>query len=132
MFRRIACRGFFGLALSALSLPSFGFAIGHHGGIILNCTAPVFFDESPAKDAKVRLFDTFSFTASENTDPETLHVWVNNQPVAVAITPERSGRLHVQGTLPQPIISGRVWIKVTGVSDDGCDDIHNWYVQAGQ
>lgn len=119
------------ITLSTASSTGFAFGVGHHGGIILDCTAPVFFEESPAKEAKVRVFEKFSFTASDNTDAETLKVWVNAQPVEFTVTPQRSGRLTVEGRLPQPISQGRVWIKVTGVSHDGCDQLHTWNVYAG-
>lgn len=116
------------VSLAVLPLTARGFAVGHHGGIILDCTAPVFFDESPPKDAKVASVDRFSFTASEDTDPETLKVWVNAQPVEITITPQLSGRLTVSGKLPQPITQGKAWIKATGVSHDGCDQLHTWNV----
>jgi hypothetical protein len=119
------------IALSAASSAGFAFGVGHHGGIILDCTAPVFFEESPAREAKVGVFEKFSFTASDNTDAETLKVWVNAQPVEFTVAPQRSGRLTVEGRLPQPISQGRVWIKVTGVSHDGCDQLHTWNVHAG-
>lgn len=104
------------------------FAVGHHGGIIINCTPPIFFDEVPARDARVTHLNEFSFVASENADPETLKVWANNEPVKVEISKLMSGRLAVKGSLPETVTSGRVWFKVTGVSDDGCDQLHNWYV----
>lgn len=118
-----------------VSIPTvtFAYGTGHHGGMILDCTAPEFFEESPSKDAKVAVLDTFSFTASDNTDPATLKVWVNTQPITdIQITPQRSGRLSVNARLPEPVSKGRAWIKVTAVSQDGCDQLHNWYVYTGQ
>ena len=106
--------------------------VSHHGGVITNCTPPLFFEESPAKDAKVASFQDFSFTASDNTERDTLEVWINNVPTPVTVTEQRSGRLTVQGKLPQAISSGRVWVKVTGYSNDGCDQLHNWYVYTGR
>jgi hypothetical protein len=123
------------LSLAALALaPAVGFSYGtgHHGGMILDCTPPVFFEESPGKDAKVAVLESFSFTASDNTDPATLEVRVNVQPVKFTVTPQRSGRYTVEVKLPQPIVQGRAWIKVTGVSTDGCDQLHNWNVYTGQ
>jgi hypothetical protein len=119
-------------AASALS-PSaaMAFGISHHGGIILDCEAPIFFDESPAKDAKVPSFQKFSVIASENTDPETVKVWVNNQPIAVQITAQRSGRLLIEGSLPAALSSGKAWVKTTAISHDGCDQLHNWNVYIG-
>lgn len=116
-----------------MALPAIGsaFVTGHHGGLIINCTAPIFFEESPARDAKVGVFRQFSFTASDNTDPLTLKAWINNQPVAITVTRQRSGRYTVEGILAEPITQGRAWIKATGVSDDGCDQLHTWNVYAG-
>jgi len=109
----------------------FAFGVSHHGGIILDCTPPIFFEESPAKESRVPAFQKFSFVASENTDRDTVKAWVNNQPVAIAISEQRSGRLAIEGALPQPVTEGRVWIKVTGYSNDGCDQLHVWNVHAG-
>jgi hypothetical protein len=125
--------GSLAILLGAL-LPSTGlaFGVGHHGGIILDCTAPIFFEEAPGKDAKVPVFQKFSFTASENTDPSTLKVWVNAKPVPFTVSEQRSGRLSVEAALPEPIAQGRAWIKVTGISHDGCDQLHTWNVYAGE
>lgn len=121
------------IASLAYLLPAtvFAFGVSHHGGIILDCTPPIFFDESPAKEAGVPALQKFSFVASENTDRDTIKVWVNNEPVAVTISEQRSGRLAVEGVLSQPITDGRAWIKVTGYSNDGCDQLHVWNVYSG-
>lgn len=107
------------------------FGVSHHGGIIIDCTPPLFFEEAPAKDAKVAVFQKFSVVASDNTDPETVKVWANNEPVAVKITPQRSGRLLIEGEVAAPVTSGRVWMKATAISNDGCDQLHVWYVYPG-
>jgi hypothetical protein len=123
------------LALPLLGLPmadALAFGISHHGGLILDCEAPIFFDEAPAKESKVPSFREFSVVASENTDPETVKVWVNNEPIAVKLTPQRSGRLAIQGSTKEPITAGKAWIKVTAVSHDGCDQLHVWNVYVGQ
>lgn len=106
--------------------------LGHHGGLVTECTDPSFFEENPAKEAQVHALEKFSFTASDNTDPDYLEAWVNLQPVPLTITPQRSGRLSVEGKLPTPITAGRAWIKVVGYSRDGCELIHTWNVRAGQ
>jgi hypothetical protein len=117
------------LSLAVLSpAAGFGAAIGHHGGMILHCTAPVFFEESPGKEAKVARLDRFSFTASDNTDPQTLKVWLNAQPLPVQVETQRSGRHTVTAELPDPLTQGRAWIKATGTSHDGCDQLQTWNV----
>jgi hypothetical protein len=105
--------------------------LGHHGGLVTQCTEPSFFEETPAKEAQVTTLEKFSFTASDNTEPDYLEAWVNLQPVALTITPQRSGRLTVEGKLAAPITEGRAWIKVIGYSRDGCELIHTWNVYAG-
>ena len=105
--------------------------VSHHGGAIMDCTPPMFFEEVPAKDAKVGSFQDFSLAASENTEPDTVRVWVNNEAIPVTIASQRSGRLTIQGKLEKPITNGKVWMKVTGYSNEGCDQLHVWYVYAG-
>lgn len=105
--------------------------LGHHGGMITQCTDPVFSGESPGREARVAKFETFSFTASDNTEPNSLEAWVNLQPAKLTITRLRSGELKVDATPATPIAQGRAWIKVKGRSQDGCDQLHTWNVYTG-
>ena len=105
--------------------------LGHHGSLVTQCTDPRFFSESPGPDAQVSSLDHFSFTASDNTDSSSIKVKVNLQPVDIKVTPKRSGEWAVDAIMPKPIKEGRAWIKVTGMSHDGCDQIHTWNVYAG-
>ena len=102
--------------------------VSHHGGPILHCDPPQFFDESPAKESSAPSFQQFTVTASDNTDPATIQVWVNNQPVEVKVSEQRSGRYLVEGSLAAPITSGKAWVRVTGDSKDGCDELYVWNV----
>ncbi|MBS1212172.1 MAG: hypothetical protein H6R26_788 [Proteobacteria bacterium] len=122
----LALLSFAALALNSADAPAA--RIGHHGGLLLHCDPPQFFDETPVKDSSVSSFQQFSVTASDNTDPSTVKVWVNNEPVAVSVSVERSGRLLVQGSLAAPITSGKAWVRVTGDSKDGCDELYVWNV----
>ena len=126
------------LLLSALTVTPFSLAqstrelpLGHHGSLVTSCTDPRFFDESPGPEAQVSSLEHFSFTASDNTDPATLAVKVNLQPVEIKVSPKRSGEWAVEASLATPIQEGRAWIKVTGMSHDGCEQIHTWNVHAG-
>lgn len=121
------------IALSALaSSPAFaGRAVSHHGGPILHCEPPHFFDQTPAKDAKVGAIQNFSFTASDNTDRDTIKVWANNQPVEVTITQQHSGAFLIEGRLPQAVSKGKVWFRANAESNDGCDENTAWNVYAG-
>ncbi|MDD2769187.1 MAG: hypothetical protein PHT19_10665 [Methylococcus sp.] len=119
---------FAALLLSSGTAPAVG--LSHHGGIILDCTPPLFFEESPANDATVEVFDRFAFTASADTDPATVHVWVDGKAVTPTITPQRSGRLTVEGRAESPISQSgaRVRVLVSGFSKDGCERSHAYYV----
>jgi hypothetical protein len=117
---------------SSAPAPAFaGRAVSHHGGPILHCEPPQFFDETPGKEAKVASVFAFSVTASDNTDRDTIQVWANNEPVQVEIVEERSGRLLIRGHLKMPAAKGRVWFRVTADSHDGCDQLDVWNVYAG-
>lgn len=123
------------LLVSALAASSWAYAaprVSHHGGPILHCEPPSFFDEKPAKEAQVASIQEFSVTASDNTDRETLKVWANNEPVEVSITEEKSGRLLVKGSLKKPVTQGKVWFRISAESHDGCDNYSVWNVYAGK
>ena len=120
------------LALALASSTAFaGSRIGHHGGLILDCEPPHFFDLSPGKEAKVGSVQDFSLVASDNTDQETIKVWANNEPVEVTVTQQRSGQFLIQGRLKEPVAKGKVWFRVTAESHDGCDENSAWNVYAG-
>ncbi|QSA97922.1 hypothetical protein [Methylococcus sp. EFPC2] len=116
------------ITLAAMAGTAQAERIGHHGGPLLHCEPPSFFDETPARDSKAASFQDFSLTASDNTEAESVKVWVNNQPVDVSVTPERSGRLLIKGRLSAPITAGKAWVRATGDSKDGCDELFVWTV----
>jgi len=118
------------LAFSA-STALAGQRLSHHGGLILDCEPPHFFDQMPAKDSKVAAIQDFSLTASDNTDPETIKVWANNEPVGVKVTQQRSGSFLIEGRLKAPVATGKVWLRVNAESNDGCDENSAWNVYAG-
>ncbi|MFM8332043.1 MAG: hypothetical protein ACKN9T_10175 [Candidatus Methylumidiphilus sp.] len=118
-------------AALSVSIAHAGPRIGHHGGLILDCEPPHFFDQTPGKDAKVASVQDFSLTASDNTDPATIKVWANNEPVIVAITPQRSGSFLIEGHLKEPVGKGKVWFRVNAESNDGCDENSAWNVYIG-
>ncbi len=105
-----------------------GSRTGHHGDWLVKCHVPKFIQEKPAQDSRVPVFQEFEFTASDNTDANTLKVWVNNKPLDVKIDPRPSGYYRVTGKLPEPLHEGKAWIKVTSESNDGCNDIRAWNV----
>jgi hypothetical protein len=118
------------LALAVVALPAAAEVRGHHGQLIIHCTPPQFFDETPGKDARVASLQTFSVTASDNTDADTVKLWVNNQPVQPKVTQQRSGSYLIEGSIPAGA-TGRVWLKAAADSHEGCDDYRSWFVTVG-
>lgn len=116
-------------SLLLLSLATYGMEFtGHHGGIVINCTDPEFYHESPAPNARVSRLEKVSFIASDNTMTESLVVLVNLSPTTTRITPNGNGTFTVEAELTTPITEGRAWIKATGHSDDGCQQLRSWDV----
>ena len=101
---------------------------GHHGGVIISCKEPEFYGENPRPDATLALLEKISFTASDNTLPESIEVLINLKPVKTEIVRNRNQTLGVSANLPAPLTQGRAWIKVTAYSDDGCQQLHTWNV----
>ena len=123
----IACLALAFATLTANAAPR----VGHHGGLILDCKPPQFFDQTPGKDAKAASVQDFSILASDNTDPGTIKVWANNAPVEVKVTQQRSGSFLIEGHLREPVTTGKVWFRVNAESNDGCDENSSWNVFAG-
>ncbi len=110
-------------------LPSSVYAYGGGGGGAPPCKPPLFFEQAPADNATVKALDRFRFVASENTDAKTLKVTVNGEPVDLAVTVQRSGRLVVEGILKNSIVQpGKVRINLSAKSREGCDRALMYYV----
>jgi len=101
---------------------------GHHGGVVINCKDPEFYHESPPPNATVSHLEKVSFIASDNTMTESLVVTVNLEPAKSRIITNGNGTFTVEAVLAKPKTEGRAWIRVTGHSDDGCQQIHTWDV----
>ncbi len=105
-----------------------GARTGHHGDFIITCHPPKFIQEKPAEDSQVSSFQEFEFITSENTDAKTIKVWVNNKLLDVKIDPRPSGHYRVIGKLPEPMLEGKAWFKVTSESNDGCNNLRAWNI----
>ncbi len=115
-----------GLLMSANAVA--GARTGHHGDFIVTCHPPKFMQEKPLDNAQVSSFQEFEFMTSDNTDGKTIKVWVNNKLLDVDIVPLASGHYRVKGKLPEPLLEGKAWIKVTSESNDGCNALRAWNV----
>lgn len=120
-----------GFLVLCIATPAGAVPIGHHGGILLHCEPPHFFDETPGADVKIARFQDFSLTASDNTDPSTIKAFINNEPITTTIEKDRSGAYAIHGRLPEATGKGRVWLRVSADSVDGCDNFKSWFVNVG-
>ena len=119
------CLGHLGLMVLSFAAQSMEFT-GHHGGVIINCKDPEFYHESPAPNATVSRLEKVSFIASDNTMTDSLVVTVNLEPAKTRIIPNGNGTFTIEADLATPKTEGRAWIRVTGHSDDGCQQLHTW------
>lgn len=113
------------------ALPVSAMPMGHHGGLITQCSDPSFYDQAPAPDQHLSRLERIVFLASANTDPSSIEVRVNLEVMKTQIRTERSGYHSVEVLLPEPISQGRAWIKVSAMSEDGCHAINTWNVYTG-
>ncbi len=119
--------GFFAFFMASMTSLGMEFT-GHHGGIVINCKDPEFYRASPPPNAKVSRLEKVSFIASDNTMTDSLQVLVNLEPTKTRITQNGNGTFTVEADLASPKTEGRAWIKVTGHSDDGCQQLSTWDV----
>lgn len=103
---------------------------GGGGSSKSTCVAPVFSKHNPAKQAVVTELSAFSFEASGNTRPDSIQVKVKDREIPVKAS-KTNGRVTVEGTLPEPVESGFVLLKVAGRSLSGCPGYDNWLVKIG-
>jgi len=92
------------------------------------CNKPTFSEFTPANNAEVKAKSAFSFTASGNTNPESIIVTVKNQPVAVTVTPKNQG-FQIAGTLPDTLKGSFARISITADGPNQCKGSDGWLVK---
>jgi hypothetical protein len=92
------------------------------------CDKPKFSDFSPVNNAQVAVSSAFSFTASANTNPDSIIVTIKNMPVAVTVTPKNQHFL-VAGTLPDALKGDFARINITATSPTQCKGSDGWLVK---
>jgi hypothetical protein len=92
------------------------------------CNKPKFSEFAPANNAEVTAKSAFSFTASGNTNPESIIVTVKNQPVAVTVTPKNQG-FKVSGILPDTLKGNFARISITADGPNQCKGSDGWLVK---
>jgi hypothetical protein len=92
------------------------------------CNKPKFSEFTPANNAEVAAKSAFSFTASGNTNPESIIVMVKDQPVAVTVTPQNQS-FKVAGTLPDTLKGNFARISITADGPNQCKGSDGWLVK---
>lgn len=92
------------------------------------CNKPKFSAFVPANNAEVTAKSAFSFSASANTNPESIIVTVKDQPVAVTVTPKNQG-FQIAGTLPDTLKGNFARISITADGPNQCKGSDGWLVK---
>ena len=93
------------------------------------CTKPKFSDFTPAENADVPAGASFAFTASANTNPNSIKVTVKGLPVDLSITPKKTGNFEVTGVLPATIKGDYARIAIVGEAPNNCHGNAGWLVK---
>jgi len=94
------------------------------------CDVPQFKEMMPQKSSVVRSGSEFSFTASANTNPNSIRVIVKGHAVGLTIT--NKGQIKVSGILPEELTEGYVRINITASSSpSSCIGNDGWLIKIG-
>ena len=116
--------------LMAISLNSWAYGSSSSSN---SCVKPKFSDFTPAENSAVATGSSFSFTTSENTNPNTIKVTIKDQPITLKIDTEHNGSFKVSGKLPTLLKSGdyaRISIVARGQND--CAGDSGWFVKISE
>ena len=117
-------------ALLALSLLFFSGSCWAYGSSSSKaCSKPKFSDFVPAENAEVAAGTNFSFTASANTNPNSIKVTLKGAPVNVTIHPKKNGSLEVSGKLPAEVTGTFARIGITADAPNDCNASGGWLVK---
>jgi hypothetical protein len=96
------------------------------------CAKPKFTDFIPVENAEVAAGSTFSFTASANTNPNTIKVAVKELTVTLKITPENEGGFQVSGAIPASLKGVYARIAITADGQNSCKGDGGWLVKIAE
>jgi len=114
--------------LTLLIVTSNVWAYGSSSSSKKACDKPKFSAFSPVNNAQVAAKSAFSFTASANTNPDSIIVTVKSQPVAVIVTPKNQSFL-VTGTLPDALKGDFARISIAADGPNQCKGSDGWLVK---
>jgi len=95
------------------------------------CSKPKFSEFSPVNNAEVAAKSAFSFLASAGTNPDSIHVTVKDQPVAVTITAKSPGFV-VTGKLPENLKGTFARISISADGPNQCKGSDGWLVKIAE
>ncbi len=107
-----------------------GWSYGGGGGQASKCKKPSVKDMAPPQSSVVAPGAEFSFTASSNTNPESIKVNVKGQDVELKI--QKNGNVKVNGNLPAGLTGDYARINITASSSANCTIKDGWLLNIGK
>ncbi|SJM95123.1 hypothetical protein [Crenothrix polyspora] len=92
------------------------------------CSKPKFSHFTPVDKAEVAANATFSFSASAQTNPDSISVSIKDHVIGINITPKNSG-FDVTGTIPESAKNSFVRIKIAAEGANGCKGTDGWLLK---
>ncbi|MGH8552693.1 MAG: hypothetical protein ACRERS_05300 [Methylococcales bacterium] len=108
---------------------SSAWSYGGGGGEAGKCKKPAFKDMNPPQSSEVSPGAEFSFTASSNTNPQSIKVAVKGHPVDLKL--KTNGSIKVTGNLPAEVTEGYARINISATSSGSCAMQDGWLLKIG-
>ncbi len=103
---------------------------GGGGGQASKCTKPSFKDMQPPQSSVVAPGAEFSFTASPNTNPQSIKAVVKGHEVGLNV--KKNGVVKVSGALPPEVTEGYARINISANSSANCAAQDGWLLKIGK
>ena len=115
--------------LMAISVNSWAYGSGSSSS---SCVKPKFADFTPAEHSEVVAGSDFSFSASENTAPNTIKVTIKEQPITLKIDTEHNGTFKVSGAIPALLKGDYARISIVARGQNDCAGDAGWLVKISE
>lgn len=96
------------------------------------CEKPKFTDFVPAENSQVAVGSAFSFTASKNTYPTTIKVYIKEQPATITVDKKNDGTFAVTGKLPTSVKGAYARITISADAQSNCKGTGGWLVKIAE
>jgi len=96
------------------------------------CAKPKFTEFVPADNTEVLVGSDFSFTATANTYPNTIHVTVKGLETPIVVLPQTEGNFLVSGKLPASLKGTYARIAINAEGQSNCKGADGWLVKIAE